>query len=421
MTSNLLTVIRKNRLTQGIVRKVQYHLSNRAFGLLVPVVPRRSAHGFRRINLVLPTINRAHIFGGIATALQFFRRLSRELGEDVATRIILTEYDPARHDCEGFEGYRTVSWQDDPDFTRQILPFRLRCGATLPVTPGDIFVATQWTTAYMVQRAVQGVADLFSQPPSRLCYLVQDYEPGFYPYSTEQLLSESTYRSSLPQAAVFNSSFLRDYFVDRGYPFEKTYCFEPKLNRILRELLQNQQTSCKRKLILVYGRPSTARNAFPLLSEGLKRWAATYSRAAEWEIVSVGEQHPDIQLGGGIILRSAGKLDLADYARLMREASVGVSLMVSPHPSYPPLEMAHFGLLTVTNGFASKDLSLWHDNIVSLADCTPESLAAQITINTERAAADPSCGLAGKSRTPGYLDDGDAFPFTADLAGYLFP
>ena len=56
-------------------------------------------------------------------------------------------------------------------------------------------------------------------------------------------------------------------------------------------------------------------------------------------------------------MRALGKLDLDAYGSLLRESAVGLSLMVSPHPSYPPLDMAHLGLRVVTNGFGPKDLS----------------------------------------------------------------
>jgi hypothetical protein len=48
--------------------------------------------------------------------------------------------------------------------------------------------------------------------------------------------------------------------------------------------------------------------------------------------------------------------------------------MVSPHPSYPPLEMAAFGMRVVTNGFLDRDLSARSQNIVSVLVPTPERL-----------------------------------------------
>lgn len=49
--------------------------------------------------------------------------------------------------------------------------------------------------------------------------------------------------------------------------------------------------------------------------------------------------------------------------------------MISPHPSYPPLEMAAYGLEVVTNSFNNKDLSLLTGNITSINILTPENVA----------------------------------------------
>jgi hypothetical protein len=52
--------------------------------------------------------------------------------------------------------------------------------------------------------------------------------------------------------------------------------------------------------------------------------------------------------------------------------------MISPHPSYPPLEMAEAGLAVITNSFAAKDLRTRYPGIVSIDGLTPEALAGEI-------------------------------------------
>jgi hypothetical protein len=66
-------------------------------------------------------------------------------------------------------------------------------------------------------------------------------------------------------------------------------------------------------------------------------------------------------------MRSIGKVSYSDYANLLAEIDIGVSLMLSPHPSYPPLEMASVGAICVTNSYENKNLSEWHPNIISRA------------------------------------------------------
>ena len=419
MTGNLLTMLKKNRLSQGVFRRLHFYAFGTSLSQLTPLAVRKSAHSFRRLNLVVPTINREHIFGGIATALQLYRGLAAGLPEDVRLRIILTEYAPGSKDLTDFGNYQLVGWDDDLDSPAQIIPAKYRAGHTLPVTSGDVFLATAWITAYLAQRAMVAQSELFGAPLNRLCYLIQDYEPGFYPFSSEFTICESTYRTAVPQLAVFNSSFLRDYFTGQGLGFLREFCFEPRLNSRLKQCLVSRAPLPKKRQILVYGRPSTPRNAFSLLVEGLRRWAGP--QWSGWQVLSAGEKHPDISLGDGLTLTSVGKLSLDQYARLLQETAVGVSLMISPHPSYPPLEMAHFGALTVTNRFATKDLAAWHDNIVSLDQCTPEAIAAALAEQCGRFQLDPECGLRGVSRAPGYLQDDLPFDFLPELTQELFP
>jgi hypothetical protein len=132
-------------------------------------------------------------------------------------------------------------------------------------------------------------------------------------------------------------------------------------------------------MILVYGRPSVSRNCFELLREGLRIWQARDPRRnGEYEIVFAGEEFDTKLIAGLINARNAGKMSLEEYADHLRRAAVGISLMVSPHPSYPPLEMASAGLVTITNAYEGKDLEERAPNIISIKALTPADLAASI-------------------------------------------
>ena len=49
--------------------------------------------------------------------------------------------------------------------------------------------------------------------------------------------------------------------------------------------------------------------------------------------------------------------------------------MISPHPSYQPLEMSTFGIKTITNTFDCKDLKEFNSNIISLDRYSAEDIA----------------------------------------------
>ena len=58
---------------------------------------------------------------------------------------------------------------------------------------------------------------------------------------------------------------------------EHAFAFEPVLNASLKSILQGKGGSVqKKKQILIYGRPSTDRNAFSLIVAALNKWVKNY-------------------------------------------------------------------------------------------------------------------------------------------------
>jgi len=248
-------------------------------------------------------------------------------------------------------------------------------------------------------------------------YLIQDFEPGFYPWSARYVLAEQTYHSDNTVIAVFNSSQLRQFLHERAYRFAEEYVFEPVFNSVLSSYLKLQKPLKKQRQILVYGRPSVPRNAFPLIVQALRLWAASDPLAPQWRVLSVGEAHPPVSLADGIALAPLGKLELHAYAQTLSASAIGLALMVSPHPSYPPLEMAAFGLRTLTNDFASKQLGRDHPNIIGLNKLSPDVIATQLAALTaafEAHEADPE-SRPWSSQVAGFTRPETPFPFVKAL------
>ena len=336
-----------------------------------------SFNGQYRLNLLVPSVDEKHVFGGISTAMKFFENLRVHC--DCPARIITLDAPIDLKTSTASKEYVLINSGDTSTERLQLVAFSDRYHKTIPVAKNDIFVATGWWTAYVINDVIKWQKETYGGELNPLIYFIQDYEPGFYPWSSRYLLADSTYRLDTPTLAVVNSSILAEYFDRNEYTFRNKWAFDPVLNDNLKQiLLTSPDVVEKKKQIIVYGRPSVDRNAFSLLIAALKVWIQKQPNAHEWVIYSAGETHADIDLGNGMYIQSVGKLSLEEYAKLMLETYAGVSLMVSPHPSYPPLEMAIFGVKVITNCYANKDLSTFSDNIVSLASASPENIAQSL-------------------------------------------
>ena len=347
---------------------------------VTPLQGRVSSITKPRLNLLLPSLDEKHVFGGIATALSFFKALA---GNETELRIILTDQAQAPLlQSESWQEWKTLDCMQDDVTGKVILPMGDRWSRTFPIRSHDRFIATGWWTAYTLLRLLDWQASAFVKSKQTFVYLIQDFEPGFYPWSSRYLMALSTYQDPSPVIRVFNTQLLQTYFANYLLPNAQEYAFDPQLNSGLAaardQLIASGGTLQKEKILLLYGRPGTPRNGFELACQGIQHWASQDSNATDWQIISVGEQHAAIPLANGQHIRSLGKLDLEDYAALLSRSAMGLSLMLSPHPSYPPLEMAAFGVRVVTNTYANKDLSHLSPFIESLPIVTPESIGTSL-------------------------------------------
>jgi hypothetical protein len=140
------------------------------------------------------------------------------------------------------------------------------------------------------------------------------------------------------------------------YRFSQTFYVPFELNERIRERLASIP---REPIMLVYGRPTVARNAFELICAALIIWQQRDPiRSSRWSIVFLGEDFPDSLIYPVQNARVGGKARLEDYADYLNRAPVGVSLMVSSHPSYPPLEMAQAGLIPMAMRSDSRGIPL---------------------------------------------------------------
>jgi hypothetical protein len=224
-------------------------------------------------------------------------------------------------------------------------------GEPLRIGRRDVLVATWWPTAH-VARAVLDHTDAHE-----FIYLVQDYEPGFYPWSVNHALAKATY--GFPARAVVNERFLLEYLrgegggiFGAGAPADRVISFEPSVDRALFHPEANERP---RRRLLFYARPRNDRNLFDLGIRALRDVVARGDLSGDrWDVVAIGSQVPTLDLGSDVQMSPSPWLDYPAYADLLRGSDLLLCLMMSPHTSYPPLEMAACGRIVVTTEFGPK-------------------------------------------------------------------
>jgi lipopolysaccharide biosynthesis protein len=342
---------------------------------IYPVGVARSNNRRLRLSAILPTMKPEKIYGGITTALAVIREIADHMGEDIDLRILITSDTVDRPSVEALTArlHRSFTHAGPREDVagNTIVGIAEAQHEPISVRAREMYISTAWWTADLGFRLIDQQRSMFNANPL-MAYIIQDYEPGFYNWSNHYALADATYRRPDETIAIINSEELAGFMQSRHTFFEQQYVpyqLHPTLSRLIAPTVPE-------RLILAYGRPSVNRNCFELLCEGLRVWQGRNPRVnTGYEIVFAGEEFGTERLRGLENARTVGKMSIEEYAVTLNRACAGVSLMVSPHPSYPPLEMASAGCMTVTNRYEGKDLALRSDRIVSVASLTPASLA----------------------------------------------
>jgi hypothetical protein len=88
----------------------------------------------------------------------------------------------------------------------------------------------------------------------------------------------------------------------------------------------------------------------------------------------VGKDVPEVRLAGGVMPVRHATMGWGDYQAFIASMDAGFVLMDTPHPSYPPLDVAAAGGAVLTNTHPGKtSLSRYSDNIL-LAPPTRQGL-----------------------------------------------
>lgn len=329
-----------------------------------------------RVNLIIPTIDPKHIFGGISTALEFYEKLLNNLNFD--GRIIVSDGESSIYSTVNFKNYSfyKLNLSDDND-RLQIVSCSERNLGSLKIRKNDIFISTAWWTANHM-KAIEKYQTMCFGGVNKHIYFIQDYEPHFYAWSSKTVLALDTYKNNWIN--IYNSYLLEEYFAVKG--MQKGFVLKPDLNASIKMALSEKVNTKKEKIILIYGRPFAERNCNELIIESISIFRKKFDPENKWKIISLGQSYTH-ELHSELDINVLGKISLSEYAGFLAKSFIGVSLMVSPHPSYPPYEMLAGGMFVYTNKYETKQ-KICESDMLTMGDGAPEDIADFLIASAEK-------------------------------------
>jgi glycosyltransferase involved in cell wall biosynthesis/SAM-dependent methyltransferase len=296
-------------------------------------------------------------FGGIHTILRVadYMRLHHDVKQSFA---VYGETD--------IESLRARIARAFPDLaaTARIKPMAV--GGDAPsFGPVDVAFATLWSTAFPLLRM---------RDVRRKCYFLQDWEPLFYPAGTISGIVEATYRFGFH--AICNTPSLADSYRAMGGTAD--YFLPAVDGRIFNAAARAERRPGDPFVLFCYGRPTTPRNCFEVLAEGLAAIKRKYGDAIE--IVFAGADWDPADYGLAGMVRNLGLLSYAGTGQLYRAVDAGLVAMATRHPSYLPFELMACGAAVVTTRNIHTSWLLEDNDNCLLCEATRSDIVRAISV-----------------------------------------
>ena len=299
-----------------------------------------------RLTMITDSINPGSLFGGVGTAMILAALLAERRG--LQLRLITRSEPPETLNFQRVLDLNNIPWKSNIEFVHAGIGERAR---EIPLGADELFLTTSWWSTRSTRQAVD---------PRNIVYLLQEDERMFYPHGDDWLRCVETMAD--PQLHfVVNSELLFEHMARGPLPVASIAAngvwFEPAFPAAAAGADDATAAQARRRRhgFFFYARPGNERN---LYYRGLEAIGAAMEAGAlrpeDWDIYFVGRDLEPITLPGGVRPALLENLDWADYQTLVRRIDVGLSLMYTPHPSYPPLDLAASGAAVVTNRYGSK-------------------------------------------------------------------
>ena len=301
-----------------------------------------------RVTIVTDSISPSSLFGGVGTSLILGAMLARRLQADLR---IVTRTEPPDASAVGH-----VLDRNGVAFAGRLETLYVpRSGEVeLPLSTADLFLSTSWWTT----REALSVA-----AADRVVALVQEDERMFYEFGYKRLLCQETL--AIPGlTTVVNTRLLFDHLTsDHSLAMraEDAFWFEPAF-----PAKYGRPGRTGRRKLFFYARPNHPRNLFWRGVEALDCAIMEGAfPAKDWQICFVGKDVPPMRFANGVEPVLLKPMAWGEYQQFVASVDAGFVLMDTPHPSYPPLDVAAAGGAVLTNSHGLKaSLETYSANIL---------------------------------------------------------
>lgn len=294
----------------------------------VPRVP-------RRVTVITDSIGQGSLYGGVGTAIVFSTLLARKL--DAGLRFVTRTERPVEKNVASILSTHRVDWPRNVEFAFAGLNSPRD---QLDHGKDDLYVTTSWWTTWAVRESVG---------TQQIVYLLQEDERMFYSHGDERLRCQEVLADKDVRFVV-NTKLLFDHFVGTGLDSvaRNGDWFEPAFPR--EHYFYEDRSSQTVRNLFFYARPHNARNLYLRGLEVLnKALESGILDPAKWRLYFVGKDLKPVQLAMNVRPRLLQNLTWDRYVACVRKMDLGLALMDTPHPSYPPLDLAACGAVVVTN------------------------------------------------------------------------
>jgi hypothetical protein len=319
-----------------------------------------------RINIVTDSVKKESLFGGVATSLILATLFANKY--NFSLRIVTRETENNPIDFEDFLKLMNISIPKEVEYFSDYDRNNSGRYSGIETSDKDIYLSTSWWTTKVVEE-INFRKDFF--------YILQEVESFFYPSGDEQILCTTTLLKKNVKY-IINSKLLYDYYLQNNHNnvTENGIYFEPAFPEDIYSSGNTKNIDKKNKYkLFFYARPNNPRNMFytgiKILEEAI---SAGIINKDDWDIYFAGSEIDSVVFSNGMKSISLGQMTWLQYSEFIKNVDLGLCLMSTPHPSYPPLDIAASGGVVLTNKFLNKQSLYYSENIICSDLDTPSIL-----------------------------------------------